>query len=298
MHYPLLIQPMGGLGDTVYQRPFVRLHAAQREVFVRTPWPELFEDVPNVRFVYPHGMDLRTQSKNAALQDDDLWSAPPLKAERIRAMYTLRDRRDTVISELARGLGIGKRGALPFDLPNYGTSPVRYKRYAVLRPVTLRKEWRNAARAPEPAYLHRAAEILKDLGYSVVTVGDVDGKGEWFEGEPPPADKELLRGELPLRKLLALVQGADLVVGGVGFIVPVGMASMIPTVVIGGGNGAHNSPDVLTDPRVDSSTLRWILPDEYCRCADRRHECPKKITGFDTQFLEAVADLEAAREAA
>ncbi len=110
--------------------------------------------------------------------------------------------------------------------------------------------------------------------------------------------KEFLAGELDITRLMALFQAASMVVGGVGFALPAAIAAGAPCVMIAGGQGAYNDPRVVTSPGMDTSRLRWLMPDAYCRCTDRLHDCPKEITDFRERFLSAVADLEDVRAAA
>src|SRR5262249_27377149 len=69
---PILIRGMWGLGDNIYSRPFVRATAAQYEVHLETPWPELYADL-DIKFVRG-ARPLRTQLKNMARQSETLWS--------------------------------------------------------------------------------------------------------------------------------------------------------------------------------------------------------------------------------
>src|SRR5262245_9263081 len=48
--WPLLVRGMWGLGDNCYARPFVRAAAEKYDVWLETPWPELYEDI-ELRFV-------------------------------------------------------------------------------------------------------------------------------------------------------------------------------------------------------------------------------------------------------
>ncbi|HEX6941043.1 MAG TPA: hypothetical protein VF158_16620, partial [Longimicrobiales bacterium] len=159
---------------------------------------------------------------------------------------------------------------------------------AVIRPVTTRREWRNNARAPRPEYVAEAARMLRAEGYHVVAVADIEPPHEWLEGEMPEADLYRVKGELDTPQLLALVQNAAVVVGGVGWIVPAAIAARTPAVILGGGMGGHNAPELLIDPRMDASRIRWLIPDRYCRCRDRAHACPKTITDFDARFRAAL----------
>ncbi len=64
---------MKGLGDNIYQRAFVQ--QIRRPVFLETPWPELYQDMPHVQCVRP-STKLRTQAKNIARQSR--WARPPM----------------------------------------------------------------------------------------------------------------------------------------------------------------------------------------------------------------------------
>lgn len=299
--YPLVIYAMDGMGDSIYQRPLVRYHAEQRkQLYLRTSWPEFFEDIPGVRFIYPDSIDLRTQKKNIERKPAEFWVKPPLTAERIRARYALASPADTVLSELMRCYDVPGAAPIKLDLPDFGNPPVRFTKYAVVRPVSHRKEWLNTARSPDPIYVARAAELLQEAGYRVVTVADVEPEKnqEWIEKPVPVADREFLHGELEVKKLMALIQGASVVVGGVGWIVPASVAARVPAVFIGGGQGAYNAPEVVLGSN-GHRRIRWVLPDRYCRgCKARLHACPKAISDFDARFLAALAAATEPAEAA
>ena len=292
---PLFIRAMYGLGDQVYQRPFIQAQAELRTVYVTTPYPELYEDLPNVVPVRPEKMQLRCQAKHLARLDGVRWGMVPKLHDRAYFSYALR-RDGTILEELEKYVGLGGR-PFRFDLPDFGGSPVRTSRpVAVLRPVTCRKEWENRARAPKPEYVAQAALVLHHAGFHVVAVADIDPPAEWLEGELPRADQYFMRGELPARELLALIQHAAVVVGGSGFIVPAAIAAGTPLVVISGGQGGHNAPGRLTDPRMDLTRTRFVMPDRFCMCTKKAHACDKQITGFPQRFRQALMTATARAE--
>ena len=45
----MIVRGMKGLGDNIYQRAFVK--RLPGPVYLETPWPELYEDLPGVKFV-------------------------------------------------------------------------------------------------------------------------------------------------------------------------------------------------------------------------------------------------------
>jgi hypothetical protein len=285
---------MWGLGDNIYSRPFVRAAAAQYEVWLETPWPELYGDL-DIKFVRGTRR-LRTQQKNMARQPAGRWSLPPWMQE-VKVSYGGDLRTASIVHALERkwsSLNVGFDSAL-FDLPDMGPPPAmpRHRPVAVVRPVTVRTEWRNQARNPRPEYVAAlAAELMTT--HTVVAVADLEAGQEWAVGELPPAHRYLVRGELNVRELLALVREADVVIGGVGWIVPAGLALGTKTFVVLGGHGGHNAPEKITDPRLDLSQIGFAMPEAFCRCTSMSHDCDKTIADPIGQFRRWSSSFRAA----
>lgn len=262
------INSMRGLGDNIYQRAFVK--ALRGTVYIDTPWPELYSDIPDIHFVRPD-TKLRTQAKNIAKQG--AWQTRP-RSGSVRA-----------ISYGSAGIVRGMQAAfgvqpMPFDLPDFGSSPVAGK-YVVVRPVTVRAEWRADTRNPDPFYIHQAAIAAQRLGYKVVSVADLEDGKEWAEGMLPPADIRYHRGELSVTQLLALLQGAAAVIGGIGWIVPACIAAKVPAWVVCGGQGGFNAPELICPA---GTTVTFSVPDNFCRCKLKEHNCNKRITNHAVDF--------------
>jgi hypothetical protein len=285
----VLILGMWGLGDNIYARPFVVAASRQYRVWLDTPWPELYADL-DIRFVQGKRR-LRTQRKNMARQSQTLWSTPPRLIHEVKIQYGNLASSSILISLewLWRALlGIDFDPAL-FTLPRMGRSPVESDRpVAVIRPVTVRSEWKNEARNPKPEYVAAIAAELMDT-HTVVVVADLEAGAEWLVGELPPAHRYFVRGELNVRELLALVRDADIVVGGVGWIVPAGLALKVNTFVVLGGHGGHNAPAKITDPRLDLSRIGFATPERFCRCTNMLHDCDKTIADPVGHFTEWAA---------
>ena len=278
-----------GLGDTIYMRPLIlNQFRWYDEVYVRTPWPELYRGT-DVRPVYYGGLTLRTQCLSMDAWDGRWYDAPDVKPRAIR--YQLYHPDQNIVTDLERSFRYdGRYGmALPSfvdDAPDLGTTrPV-----AVVRVNTVRKEWRTPARNCGPSYMAEAAELLSELGYYVVTVASTEPNREWVDGDAVPADRDFTRGELSTAQLCGLVESADLVVGSPGFILPMSMAYRTPMVCVLGGLLRFNTPERLTDPRMGAN-VQWVMPDNPCHCTQRMHECDKTVTGFRAQFVGAVAGL-------
>ena len=280
----LLIESMKGLGDNIFQRPFVRAAATREPVYITTPWPEMYTDLPGVHFVR-QPTTLRTQAKNIARQPAARWEPPPRQATAVRFRYTPADlARQSIIASLERTLPL--QGApFVFDLPPSTSRHVGAKPYAIVRPVTVRKEWASASRGPKHQYLQSAINLLLARGLEVVTIADVDGVNETFDGPPPRGQtRSFHAGQLGLLDLIHMVRNARVIVAGVGFIVPMTIAAGVPLYIVFGGRGGHNAPHVITDPRMDMSRVGTAIPDRFCMCTDARHACDKRITGFSEKF--------------
>jgi hypothetical protein len=273
---PIIVQTQWGLGDNIFLRPFVRAAASRRDVYVSTPWPELYEDL-DVWFCYPmRQMNLRTQKDNLQ-QTKVKWVVPPHGAKVFAPHYSSADfLQGSLVAGLERKLPLVGHPFV-FDLPEFPKfeSP-NGKPIAMVRPVTVRKEWQNEARNPRPEYVKWVAEQLMDT-HHVVSVASLAAGKEWSLDPLPPAHEAFHSGELGIRELMGLVRAADVVVGGVGWIVPAAIAAKTKAFIVLGGHGGHNAPEKITDPRMDLTHIGWAKPARFCRCNSMRHECDKEI---------------------
>lgn len=266
------IAGMQGLGDNLYQRAFVRHLRAP--TYLQTPWPELYRDIPGVHFVRPT-TKLRTQSKNIARYGN--WHRMPARA--------------------VRQISYGGQGTIPgmtaafgvrpgeFTLPDFGASPIDGD-YVLVRPVTVRSEWRADSRNPAPEYVADAAAIVRRSGVKVVSVADLVPGVEWAIDPLPKADITFHAGELAVDRLMALAQSAKMIIGGIGWIVPFAISAKVPAWFICGGNGGFNAPDKITAPGMDLSRIAFAIPDRFCLCTKAQHNCDKKVTGHAKRFTE------------
>lgn len=263
---------MLGLGDNIYQRAYI--NAIREPVYLQTPWPELYRDLPHVRPVRPD-TKLRTQAKN--LRRYNGWSVMP-RGHLVRVAYG----REGILPGMGRCFR-----TLPaeMDLPDFGPAPVDGP-YVVVRPVTVRAEWRADTRNPLPEYIAQAAAAMRMRGFKVVSVADLSDGAEWALDPLPVADVQHHAGELQVEQLLALVQGAVAVIGGIGWIVPAAIAAKVPAWIVCGGQGGYNAPELITAPTMDLTRIAFAVPDNFCRCTQREHTCDKRISDYDQRFAE------------
>lgn len=276
----LFFEGMFGLGDNIYQRPFLRYFPG---AYIRTPWPELYQGL-NVRCVRS-GTGLRTQGKNEQRTDYRFHTPPPLALRRRIAYGPQELASGGIIQAFRKQFIVGQ--PLRFDLPSFNDHHPLIpsdRRIAVIRPGTIRTEWASASRNPEPAYLCTAAKVLRQQGFFVVSVADIEVGQEWIVGPSPEADLKLHSGELSVTQLCTLYEHAAAVVSPVGFSIPMAIAYKTPLFVVAGGRGGHNAPRIVTDPEMDLSQTRWAIPDNYCQCTRADHRCDKRISNFESKF--------------
>lgn len=278
----VVVRGMNGLGDNIFQRPFVRVLARTTPVYLQTPWPELYGDLPGVTLL-PAQTVLRTQHKNVTRQKPTAWGLAPRGANVaiVNVSYGHASlRAKSIVQVMEECFGVAPDH---FDLPRF---PAYHhsKPIALIRPATERAEWHNVSRGPLPEYItHIAATLMDD--YHVISVADLQSDAEWLVGGiEPPAHVRYHHGELSVEHLLGLVQSAAVVVGGVGWIVPACTAAGTPLFCVLGGCGGHNAPEKITDPRMDLSHVGYATPEHFCRCDQMRHECNKRIPDLHNQW--------------
>lgn len=280
---PLRVNGMYGFGDNLMQRPFIRAASANKDIYLQTPWPELYADLPRVKPVRS-STALRTQAINEA-RWRGRWHQPPGGVRQSRLRYGPSHLESGNIYQAFESQLPLDGHPLIMDLPPLPASPIDTggKPLAVVKPVTARSEWLNTARNPLPEYVCQVSDALAAT-HHVVAIGHLEEGQEWLEGDMPVADDVFMRGELTTMQALSLVASADVVVGGVGWIVPAAIAAQRPAFIILGGQGAHNAPEKITDPRLDLSRIEFAIPDLYCRCSEKTHNCERQITGLMPQF--------------
>lgn len=286
--YPTVyLKLMDGLGDTIYSRPYAQALVEYAEtLFIETSWPQLFSDLPNVKFVKPQGLALRVQRENVASWHD--WHKPLLEYGKtiILSYGPAHLREGSIIERFDTQLRIrnDRSWTLPAGLANVPQLVTGGRPLAIVRPVTARKEWLNLARNPRPVYVNEIARELLETHYVVSLASVAPGK-EWLLGSAPPAHLQLHRGELSILQALELTRHADIVVGGVGWIVPAALATGTKTFIVLGGQGGYNAPNKLVPP--NTFNVGWAIPDNFCLCTQMQHTCDKTIEGSVVERFRA-----------
>lgn len=283
----IYVKGMHGLGDNIYQRGFIK--EIKTEVYLETPWPQIYQGLDHVKFIKPN-TKLRTQSKNIAKEDSDIqWlDIDPSKYDgyrhRKKIHYGNPKRSRGIIREMADCFDVRPS---KFDLPDFRSEFPWIKdlgEFALIRPVTERKEWFNKARNPKPEYIKKSTEMLKDSGIKIISIADLKKDEEWLIEPKPYSDKKFHKGELGVKELLALVQSAKYTVGGVGWIVPASLCYNNKAWIVLGGHGHYNSPEFIMYRQPNQ--VSFAKPDNFCRCRNMTHDCDKEISNYENQFAE------------
>lgn len=297
-----------GLGDTLYQRPVVRgILENFEDVTIETAWPELFWDLEKrgLRFVKPTRCWLRTQNENIDSQPGHVWVDEEPSPKQIRLYYDN--------SHFKRGMnplasfeesGNHRMNGSGFGLPLHPDWIAKAKRIfdhmgvgpeeiAIIRPPTVRSEWPNTSRNPDPEAFRVAVEQIRE-SHTTVSIGWLKEKKEWLAGGKIHTDYEAMHGELSHTTIAALVAMCGITIAPIGFLVPLACA-------VGGRAfflfGGCNSPEQIFDDRMMQPSpliervprITWVAPVPFCACLCMDHKCHKTIPA--QTIINAMKDL-------
>lgn len=263
------------MGDNLYQVPVVSLLAQQQgPVYLRTPWPQFYRHIPQVIAVRSETR-LRTQAKNVSASTSG-FAPPPAKSRLLKLTYTPYVIRGTPFYQ---GLCLSSwqnHQRYFLQLPRDPVMEMPRRNFAIIRPCTIRQEWRCPSRNPKPEYIQWAIDHLSQRGIETVVLSDIHPPDEVYSGpRPRNATAYFEHGELSAEELLEMFWSCRLVVGPPGFLAPMAIATGTPALVIHGGAGGLNAPHLIDAP--GQGSLSHVLPDNHCMCRDRKHTCDKQI---------------------
>jgi ADP-heptose:LPS heptosyltransferase len=292
----ILIRGHHGLGDNLHQRAIVRqLLAAGNDVWIETPWPSVYHDLPVHTVAKPSA--LRTQAKNLTREADRFSKEPvPRDAKVIQLRYSGDGVRRTGSVLAAMSCPGFDPAVADFRLPVPYIWDVRAKiacydygwdgRKPLLlyRPLVERAEFASGAlRNPDAAAYAALFKSIRSK-YFVVSVADLEPNKEWIVGERIEADARFHRGELSFEALAGLASLANLVFCAPGFATVLAQAVETPCVTVFGGYERGNSFSAGMSPYLA------IEPVEACDCF--AGNCPKQCAKT-IDMPAALAALEA-----
>jgi len=271
-----------GFGDNFYQRPIIKdLAKSYNKIYLKTSFPEVYWDIPNVEFIYPKGFNLRTQTKHAESLPKETWSDPPKEVDRVRwdqvgpssarsiqTKYTeLEDAEDFDFTFPVKNEWVAAARKLIATLPLEG------KELCIVRQPTDRKEWLVPARNPKNEYYQLLLDRYKNE-YYFLGLADIKQGEEWFAGKLNGMDKEFNKGEIPLTTILGLLKIADMVITYVSFFMIASIAIRAKCFCIFGGVMA---PFHVVRDSFDLCNFAYVAPEPFCDCNEPKHKCNKDI---------------------
>ena len=276
MSAPLLLWGMHGLGDNLHQRALVRELSKSHELWLKTSYPQIYHDFPELHLVHLNS-PVRVMAKNEARSAQLYCAEPPASLPVIRVSYPPEDVKKTgsVLGAMSKvcGVALGDfRMPVPpeWRMPQIDTGG---RPLLVYRPLTERAESIGyATRNPDATAYNALFKAIRGE-FFVVSVADVERGKEWLVGPPVAADLQLHAGELDFEALAGLFHSAALVFGAPGFATILAQAVGTPMVTVFGG---------FEDARSYSAGARFspwlaIEPTKPCNCWTHGHDCDKRI---------------------
>lgn len=266
-----------GLGDTVYMRgPLKKLVEREKTVYLTTPWPQLFWDMPGVKPVRPDTI-LRTQAENTNRVDPSIWHQEPpgLRWYEYKYDNDRLARGQTPITAFMEQLCVSD----PIDF-SMAVNPAWISKWmlelprpiGIVHPPVVRSEWTNTSRNPKMEYLQDVVSSRKDIYW--ISVGWEKPGQEWLDGPPlGGVQKRFDHGELQITEVIALVKLASLVLCGPSFPLPMSAAIGTPVLCLFGGS---LPPRCLVDPRMGAH-VGYVAPQPFCACFSAGHACNKNL---------------------
>lgn len=272
------VEGMHGMGDNLHQRALIRQWlAAGEEVWLDTPWPEIYHDLPV--HCFSTGSRLRTQAKNIRRSGIKGSRGPAEYSRRTRIFYTpdqIRKSR-SILKAMAHFADV-PQADLDFRMPvpatwKHGLSLPADRPVLVVRPLVTRREWGGcAARNPDAIAYAEIFDRLCGDAY-VVSIADLE-RGKEAATTELPADLCLHKGELNFKGLAALWRDADAVYCSPGFGVVLAQAVSTPVCAVYGG---HEKAYTQSGGDAFAPCL-YLEPDVGCECHNHHHACDKRIT--------------------
>lgn len=282
---PYFVQLFQGIGDTLSQRHFVkRIAEVKEDTHVFTPWPQLFHDIPNLKFWFSD-TTLRAQEDNILKIPKSFWAKVHRKTQPdLTIGYD--DRHLATGMTMAESFARKIKETAKIDIQDYSLDLplkpewieaadkiINGRPVCIVRGPTVRREWQAPSRNPK---LGLMTKIVKHIPKDFIKIG-VSYNFKHFEKavENIPVDESYESGQLPIEVVAALMHRAKFTVTSVGFATLMGIAVKAKTLTVFGG---HVAACHIYDKRMDLTNQLYIQPEPPCDCFNLTHDCNKEIS--------------------
>jgi hypothetical protein len=273
-----------GLGDNIYHIPFVHKLSQQGDVFIYTPFPELFR-LPNV-YCFKPVTNLKLQLSN--MTGNGLYShGHKPNGQRLRFNYGAAFKYNppvTIMESFEKVVQLNGDFFFEFTPEESEEAAAiklraskKKKRLCVMRLPSVRNEWACYTRAPLMEYFQLCIDYLRQ-DYYIVTVGDVGNNEDYMGIEPQLIDERRDRhyvNHLGVWDVIDLISRSDLVVSMPCNILPICQILKKRSFFIYGGYVPHA---MCNDDRFYQ--VGYVEPEPFCFCVRNgqdRHKCNKEI---------------------
>ena len=259
-----------GFGDNIYKIPFVHKLAQQGEVFIYTPFPEMFQ-MPNV-YCFKLTTNLKLQLQN--MTGNGLYShGHKANGQRIRFNYGENFKASTPLAIMQSfEKQVPLDGEFYFEFKYSSSTKAddivnrakhKHKKLCIMRLPSVRKEWACYTRAPLMEYFQICIDYLRQ-DYYIVTIGDIGNKEAYTGIEPSLIDERRDRhnvNHLGIWDAYDLISKADLIVSMPCNILPICQILRKKSFFIYGGYVPHA---MCNDERFYQ--VGYVEPDPFCFC--------------------------------
>lgn len=284
-----------GLGDNMYERPFVvEMGKGFDEVYVETPFPQLYWDQDPARFNFVPRWSILHLQNWAIVDFQGVWSeAPAPDTVTKKTCFWESGLGNPIASVPDRFFKDSGLDSFSFSLP---VNPKWYEEAAgflncinlqadplcIVKRPTIRKEWPNPARNPRIEYFQHAINEMRRRGYTILSVASVRPGEEDLDGEVAGIDLALHRDEISIWGLLGLIHRYSILcICPPSFFIPFCLGTGAASFCIYGGS-AHPRRHVSTG--IHAPLYDLAAPDPFCDCGQMDHDCNKEIKGFEKKF--------------
>jgi ADP-heptose:LPS heptosyltransferase len=290
MYKELYFLGCDGFGDNVCQRVLIKgLAKSYHTIYLRTPAPEFYWDIPNVKFVFPNHLPpyFRIQKRNAERQKKEIWTSVSLDGihkifwTTCRMPYAnnwmrgdareVQERKDRLNGEFFKAYDSILDFDFSFPLKRSWVTGTKKlleswnaegKKVCLVNPPTVRRGYPPTYFLRNPKMEHTQLLIDKyKEEYYYISLAHTEEDEEWLDGELSGIDKELVRAEASLPIIFGLVKLADMMIVHPSFFALLAIALKTKCFCIFGG---CKEPEELFDKKMGLEKFEHVIPTPFC----------------------------------